>query len=123
MFTLVRTLLVNCRLIAIATGILEPARPTMPSQPPRCQDNNHRYVAAIWAGDGSGIPLYSNPRSLLFRFLMAALFVHRRHGQAIALDELPADAIHRLHHCDRAHSPTTDAGCIRHPSMRQGTGF
>ncbi|MCB1599583.1 MAG: DUF4345 domain-containing protein [Lysobacterales bacterium] len=77
MLTLVRTLLVGYGLIAIATGILGASATYDAVTTTPMQDNNHRYVAAIWASMGLAFLFVAwNPSEVsLFRFLMAALFI------------------------------------------------
>ena len=75
--TIVRTLLVGYAIIAIVTGIFGATAPYDSTTTTPMDDNNHRYVAAIWASTGLAfIYVAWNPAEVtLFRFLMVALFI------------------------------------------------
>lgn len=77
MLTFVRAMLVGYAAIAIATGILGATTPYDPATISPMDDNNHRYVAAIWASTGLAFLYVAwNPMEVsLFRFLMIALVI------------------------------------------------
>lgn len=77
MLTFVRALLVGYAVIAIVTGIFGATAPYDAATTTPMDDNNHRYVAAIWASTGLAFLYVAwNPAEVsLFRFLMLALFI------------------------------------------------
>ena len=77
MLIIIRATLVFYGLIAIATGLMGAAASYNEAVSNPMQDNNHRFVAAIWMATSLAF-FYTawNPSEVaLFRFLMVAVFI------------------------------------------------
>jgi hypothetical protein len=77
MLLFIRVFLILYGIIAIGSGFLGMTTPFDPSVTDAMQDNNHRYVAAIWASTSIAFfyVAYNPSEVALFRFLMIALFI------------------------------------------------
>ncbi|MGF1556310.1 DUF4345 family protein [Paucihalobacter sp.] len=77
MLLFIRIFLILYGIIAIGSGFLGMTTPFDPSVTDAMQDNNHRYVAAIWASTSIAFfyVAYNPSEVALFRFLMIALFI------------------------------------------------
>ena len=77
MLLFIRVFLVLYGVIAIGTGFMGVTAPFNPEVTDPMTDNNHRYVAAIWAATSLAFFYVAwNPTEVaLFRFLMAALLI------------------------------------------------
>lgn len=77
MLIVIRTVLVLYGIIAVATGLMGATASYNAAVSNPIQDNNHRFVAAIWAAMSLAF-FYTawNPSEIaLFRFLMIAVFI------------------------------------------------
>jgi hypothetical protein len=77
MLVFIRVLLVLYGMIAVATGFMGATASFDPSTTDAMTDNNHRFVAAIWAAMSIAFFYVArNPSEVaLFRFLMLAVFI------------------------------------------------
>lgn len=77
MLLFIRIFLVLYGIIALGTGFLGATTSFDPSTTDPMQDNNHRFVAAIWASMSIAFFYVAwNPSEMaLFRFLMIAVFI------------------------------------------------
>lgn len=77
MLLFIQIFLVLYGIIALGTGFLGISASFDPDKAPPMQDNNHRFVAAIWASTSLAFFYVAwHPSEVaLFRFLMIALFI------------------------------------------------
>ena len=77
MLLFIRIFLILYGVIAVATGFMGMTSSYDPAITDAMQDNNHRYVAAIWASMSLAFFYVAwNPsETALFRFLMIAVFI------------------------------------------------
>ncbi len=77
MLVFIRIFLVLYGVIAIGTGFMGVTAPFNPEVTDSMTDNNHRYVAAIWAATSLAFfyVAWDPSEVALFRFLMIALFI------------------------------------------------
>jgi hypothetical protein len=77
MLLFVRIFLVLFGFISLATGFMGVTANYIPTITDPMQDNNHRFVAAIWASLSIAFfyVAYNPSETALFRFLMIAVFI------------------------------------------------
>lgn len=77
MLLFIRVFLVLFGIIALGTGFMGITAPFDSTVNDPMQDNNHRYVAAIWASMSLAFfyVAYNPSEIALFRFLMIAVFI------------------------------------------------
>ncbi|WCL49923.1 DUF4345 family protein [Leptospira sp. GIMC2001] len=94
MLLFIRVFLLLYGIIALATGFMGATTHYNPDLSTPMQDNNHRYVAAIWASMSLAFFYVAwNPSEVsLFRFLMIALFIGGT-ARALALINYPPTPI------------------------------
>lgn len=77
MLIVIRTVLVLYGIIAIASGLMGATASYNAAVSNPTQDNNHRFVAAIWAAMSLAFfyTAWNPSETALFRFLMIAVFI------------------------------------------------